>query len=153
MPLTTNEHGTPGTSTGGEKCPRGRWRGVCLSVEPGDDREATYDGKTKRTRRVVFVFEVTAGASGDRFEVKRTYNWTMFKDSANGRISDLRRDLEAWRDTPFENQEAADAFDLETCTNREATVQIDHNAEWVNITGLAPKGRAEVQTAEPDTWD
>ena len=146
MPLTTAEH-VKATGPSGPKCPKGRWKAKCLSVEPGDIREKTYEGKTKREKTLIFVFAVTAGPSGDVFEVKRTYPWKMYKDET-GIISHLRRDLESWAATPFPSQEVAEAFDLQLLVDKECTVQIDHNNDWVNITGIAPKEMAEVKDTE-----
>lgn len=147
MPLTTAEH-VKATGPSGPKCPKGRWKAKCLSVEPGDIREKTYEGKTKREKTLIFVFAVTAGPSADVFEVKRTYPWKMFKDENGGIISHLRRDLESWAATPFPSQEVAEAFDLQLLVDKECTVQIDHNNDWVNITGIAPKEMAEVKDTE-----
>ena len=110
------------------------------------DKEVTYDGKTKRQRRLMLVFDVTAQNAS--CEVKRTYNWSMFKDADTGRMSDLRRDIEAWRGVPFESDDAASNFDLQKGVTQDVTVQVEHNGEWVNITALAPAGQAEIKAED-----
>ena len=134
------------SSNDGPKCPKGRWPATCTKVEAMGDKEVTYDGKTKRQRRLMLVFDVTAKT--DSCEVKRTYNWSMFKDADTGRMSDLRRDVEAWRGRPFESDDDAVNFDLSKVVHQAVTVQIEHNGEWVNITALAPAGMAEVKVED-----
>ena len=134
------------SSNSGPKCPEGRWPATCTKLEDKGDKDVTYDGKTKRQRRLMLVFEVSA--KNTKCEVTRTYNWSRFKAADTGRMAELRRDIESWRGVPFESDDAADNFDLQKVVHQDVTVQVEHNREWVNIVALAPAGQAEIKAED-----
>jgi len=116
--------------------PAGFFPAVCCDIVD----KGVMDGPFGPKHKVEIWWQLSEKdpANGKPFLARRRYNAGL---GAASKPSDLRRDLETWRNRPFTKEEAAD-FDLDVLLGKNCQLQIVHKIKdggtFANVTMVAP---------------
>lgn len=122
--------------------PAGFFPAVCCDIVDKGIQDGPFGPKHKV--EIWWQLSEVDPASKKRFLARRRYNAGL---GSSTKPSDLRRDLETWRNRPFTKEEAAD-FDLDVLLTKNCQLQIVHKIKdggtFANVTMVAPptKGAA-----------
>ena len=138
MKMPTVESGS-----GFEKCPEGNHLAVCYEVIDLGTQETTWDGETKRQRKIWIGWETSSEQmeDGRPFVIGRRYTLSSNEKST------LRKDLESWRGKKFSDEDIA-KFDIKDLLGCACFLNVVHvnkgDRTYANITTVAalPKGTA-----------
>jgi hypothetical protein len=128
--------------------PAGFFPAVCCDIVD----KGVQDGPFGPKHKVEIWWQISEKdpATGKPFLARRRYNAGL---GSSTKPSDLRRDLETWRNRPFTKAEAAD-FDLDVLIAKNCQLQIVHKIKdggtFANVTMVAPptKGAAPLTVAD-----
>lgn len=132
--------------------PEGVWQGVCCDVIEHTDVETPWG--LKDMVEVRWQLEELDDANVDREGNPRPYMVTRRYTASLDRRSNLRRDLESWRNKKFNGEELA-GFDVEVLIGVNCQVQVQHHlAEngntYANVVAVlpAPKNQPKLRVSE-----
>lgn len=121
-----------------ELAPEGTFLGVCYRVIDVGTQESTYQGETKRARKVMLSWELPNEKmeDGKPFSVHQTYTLSMHEKST------LRKHLESWRGKKFEQADfGPNGFNMKKLIGVGCLITITHNhkgeSAYANLTGVA----------------
>lgn len=128
--------------------PAGFFPAVCCDIVD----KGIQDGPFGPKHKVEIWWQISEKdpATGKLFLARRRYNAGL---GAVSKPSDLRRDLETWRNKPFTKAEASD-FDLDVLLGKNCQLQIIHKIKdggtFANVTMVAPptKGAAPLTVVD-----
>ena len=123
--------------------PAGLHQGICVDVVDMGLLEVTYAGVTKKQHKVRIVWQIEeAMPDGKPFIVQKRYTLSLHEKST------LRKDLESWRGTAF-NEAELKGFDVEKLIGANAQLnvqQTNKNGEvYSNVVGIVPLARGMVK--------
>ena len=87
----------PSASSTFEPCPTGTHLALCISVVDLGTHEQEFQGKVTTPRQLMITWELPDEPmdDGNPYTISKWYNFSM------NEMSNLRKDLEAWRGRPF----------------------------------------------------
>lgn len=116
--------------------PAGFFPAVCCDIVDKGVQDGPFGPKHKV--EIWWQLSELDPATGKPFLARRRYNAGL---GAASKPSDLRRDLETWRNRPFTKAEASD-FDLDVLLTKPCQLQIVHKIKdggtFANVTMVAP---------------
>ncbi|MDD5302431.1 MAG: hypothetical protein PHS14_04910 [Elusimicrobia bacterium] len=116
--------------------PQGFFPAVCCDIVDRGIQDGPFGPKHKV--EIWWQLSEKDPATGKPFLARRRYNAGL---GSSTKPSDLRRDLETWRNRPFTKEEAAD-FDLDVLLTKNCQLQIVHKIKdggtFANVTMVAP---------------
>ena len=141
------------SGAGFERCPEGNHLAVCYEVIDLGTQETTWEGETKRQRKIWIGWETTSEQmeDGRPFVIGRRYTFSSHEKST------LRKDLESWRGKKFTDEEIA-KFDIKSLIGCACFLNVVHSTKgdrtYANITTVAalPKGTATPELVNPKTY-
>jgi hypothetical protein len=128
-----------------ERLENGNYQALCVGVFDLGWQTVVYNGEEKTQHKIYILFEIderlkTGDYTGKRFLKGKKYTLSL-SDTSN-----LRKDLEAWRNKPFTVEELK-GFDVEKVINKHCMVTIlnedsKNGKTYTNIKTLSsvPKG-------------
>jgi hypothetical protein len=150
------------TDTGGAAftpCPAGSYLARCVSLIDLGTQTSTYEGETKRARKVLVAWEIlddeTRKDDGTPFVLSKRYTQSLHEKAA------LRKTLASWRGRDFTPVELK-GFDLAGVLGKDAFLSVIHTDKdgktFANIAAVMkpPKGmtRPDGTATEPlQQWD
>lgn len=121
-----------------EPAPEGLHHAVCVDVIYLGEQDTPYG--IKEQTRFIWQIDVENEVTGNRYQVRQTYNLTMSE------MSKLSQHLEGWRNKQFTEEERV-AFDVEKLIGVNCQLQLIHRTSkagrvYANIQAVvpAPKG-------------
>ena len=129
------------SGSGFERCPEGNHLAVCYEVIDLGTQESTFEGETKRQRKIWIGWETASEQmeDGRPFVIGRRYTLSSHEKST------LRKDLESWRGKKFTDEDIA-KFDIKALIGCACFLNVVHSVKgdrtYANITTVAalPKG-------------
>ena len=132
---------------------------VCVDVVDMGFVESTFDGKSKKQRKIRIVWQIDEiRDDGKPFQVSRLYTLSLNEKST------LRRDLESWRGRPFTSDELT-GFDIDSILGAPALLNLTRvnkgDATYANVKSImrlpkemtAPVPRDYVRVDRPAQGD
>lgn len=145
----------PTVESGGtfEKCPEGNHLAVCYEVIDLGTQETTWEGETKRQRKIWIGWETASEQmeDGRPFVIGRRYTFSSHEKST------LRKDLESWRGKKFSDEDIA-KFDLKDLLGCACFLNVVHSTKgdrtYANISTVAalPKGTTTPELVNSKTY-
>lgn len=105
-----------------ENPPAGVYSARCYKIVDLGTQQEDFQGNAITRRKIVVSWELHKDgvrmSDGRPFAISKTYTLSL-SEKAN-----LRHDLEAWRGTPFKEEELQEGFDIEKLLGKKCTLQL-----------------------------
>lgn len=125
-----------------ELCPSGTMAAICYRVIDLGTQQTNYDGQIKRSKKINLSWELPGEKMADGvrvFSIHKRYTLSLHEKAT------LRQDLEAWRGTPFTDEQLA-GFDISKLLGAPCLLGVIHTMKdgktYANISSILkiPKG-------------
>jgi hypothetical protein len=134
----------------------GTVQAVCCAVWDLGNQKTSYMGKERIQHKIIIAWEIsqTIDAPDSEYHGK-PYMLTRKYTLSMGELSNLRKDLEAWRGKPFTAEEVRNGVDLEKLYGVNCYIGIKHEPDrndaskvYANVTAILPLPKG-VQSIKP----
>lgn len=132
-----------GSSNGFKQPEPGTYNAICTKIIDLGTQETTYQGETKKGRKVLIGWEIDCLMEDGRpFLVMNRYTASIHPKST------LCKMLESWRGLAFTEEERK-CFDLSKVLLKPAMITLVKNGDYTNVSSVAkiPKGMKEMEMA------